>query len=318
MAFGQTRGTRRRTPRKLLLTSVVMVGAFAIGAALVAHHYWPFQESSVRRELQSASGAKVSFGNFHSRYFPPGCVAEHVVFHSDYDSQPVITVRRLVIRSYFGGMLHNHVSLIRAEGMHVSLSQADLKKDRSQQRVIDRLVADDAVLEVRRKSGNLPFAFHKFQVKNLDSSGPSSFDAAFENPLPAGLIRTSGQIGPWNATQAEDTPVSGKYSLEHSDLGVFSGIAGILSSSGTFRGSFTQLEVEGSATTPDLQVTKTHHELPLESRFHVTVNAISGDVVLDRVRAKFGQNQIAARGTIGHQQYRRRTFYAPGNATTPE
>jgi AsmA-like C-terminal region len=301
MASGEIRGHRHRLRLVLLTTAVIIVVVVVFAGAVLVHHFWPFTEGAVRADLGSAASANVRFGSFHDRYFPPGCVAENVVFQRAGSPEPLITIRKLTIRSYLGGMLHSHVSLIRADGMHVILSSSGFVKRHpgGQQRMIDRLVADDAVLELRRKGRDLPFVFHQFVMRNLGGNGPVNFSAIFDNPMPAGLVRTSGQFGPWNSTHSDQTPVSGKYSLEHADLRVFKSIAGILSSTGNFRGTFKQIDIEGTTTTPEFEVTKTRHSLPLATNFNAAVDATSGDVVLDEVKARFGHNDITARGTIG-------------------
>jgi Tfp pilus assembly protein PilE len=214
----------RRT-HKVLFTVAGVVVAVLIAGILLLHHYWPFTESAVRADLASASAANVHFAHFHDTYFPPGCVADDVVFQRQDSDHPLITMRRLTIRSYLGGLLYSHVSLIRAEGMHVILTGSDFaKKDPGgQQHVIDRLVADDAVLEIPHKSGKafMQFVFHKFMMKNLGGNGPVHFYAVFDNPMPRGAIQTEGEFGPWDKSSADETPVSGNYSLNNADMSVF-------------------------------------------------------------------------------------------------
>ena len=303
MGSGTTREHRRGGVRKVLLTAAAIVVLLLIAAAIVAHHYWPFTESAVRADLASDASANVRFGSFHQTFFPPGCIAENVVFQRDNSTEPLITIRRLTIRSYLGGLLHNHVSLVRAEGMHVTLTGSNFAQNdsNSQHSTVDRLVADDAVLEIRRSDPqhSLRFVFHKFTMKNLGGSGPVSFSAVFDNPLPAGLLRTSGQFGPWNGSHPDATPVSGKYSLEQADMGVFGGIGGIVSSDGDFSGTFKEINLKGSTIIPEFEVKKTHHSLPLETHFDATVDADNGNVVLHQVKARFGHNDIVAQGTVG-------------------
>ena len=63
------------------------------------------------------------------------------------------------------------------------------------------------------------------------------YEAVLTNPKPRGLIRSAGTFGPWDADDPADTPLGGDYVLEHADLGVFQGIAGILESKGHFDGT---------------------------------------------------------------------------------
>jgi hypothetical protein len=295
-AFSLPRSTRK----------VLVIGAYALGAAVIVgiallHFYWPFTEAAVRRELGNVAVTNVTFREFHDKYFPPGCVAEGVVFQRDGSNVPLITIQRLVIRSNIFGLMHRHVSLIRLEGAQANWQQVGKRADQnSKPTVIDRFVADGAVLEIPRNSpdGPLRFAFHKFEVGNLRGPGQSTFAAELDNPLPHGLVRVSGHFGPWNNAQAAKTALDGNYSLEHGDLGVFHSIGGLVSSSGRFSGVFEKLEVQGQTSTPEFEVTSTQHHLPLETHFHGVVEGPSGNVSLSNVKAQFGRDVLDAHGTI--------------------
>ena len=299
----------RPLKRIALVILCVLVCALSVGA-VIAHHFWPYGEASVRSSLAESASANVRFGSFHERYFPPGCVAENVIFQRDNAGPPLISIKRLIIRSNPGGILSGRVSVVRAEGMHVVLSRADFSETRAsdKQITVGKLVADGAVLEVHRKGGAQPlrFAFHKFQLENLGGSGATRFAAEFENPMPAGLVRTSGQFGPWNSSDPAATVASGKYSLENADLAVFKSIAGKTSSDGDFKGTFKQMEIEGATTTPEFEVTSTHHKLPLQTHFSAAVNARNGETILRRVKASFGRDEIDAQGRIGHDLHGKR------------
>lgn len=270
---------------------------------MLLHHFWPFTESAMRARLGESTAASVKFGSFHRKYFPPGCTMENVVFQRRSGRPPLASIRRLTITSNLFGLLKRHISLMQAEGMHVELGRADFSADisSSQQAVVESFVADDAVLDVRRKTQPLRFTFHKFQLQNLGGSGAIKFAAVFDNPIPAGRIETSGQFGPWLSSDPGGTRVSGTYSLANADLGVFNSIGGIISSDGNFKGTFKQMEVEGSTTTPEFEVAYTQHKLPLQTRFKAAVNAINGETVLRSVKANFGRDQIDAHGSIGRQ-----------------
>jgi len=200
----------RSRGKKTLLIAVLIGLVLVICRAALAHHYWPLTQSAVRSDLAHVTSANVRFGSFHQTYFPLGCVAENVVFQRGDSPAPLITIRRLVIRAYLSGMLRNHVNVVRAEGMHILVTGSDLDETRStgRHRIVDRLVADDAVFEIRRSDPkrNVSFVFHKFMMKNLGGLDPVSFSAVLDNPLPAGQLTMSGQFGPWNSADSENTP----------------------------------------------------------------------------------------------------------------
>ncbi|MGH9514088.1 MAG: hypothetical protein ACRD3P_00220 [Terriglobales bacterium] len=294
--------SRRHIKRIAAVAVMVLLCAAGVGVVLL-HHFWPFTESSVRDRLGESTAANVKFGAFRETYFPPGCIMENVVFQRSDSGASLISIRRLTITSNLAGLLEHHISLLRAEGMHVTLGRADFSADisSSEKTIVDTLVADDALLDVQQKAQPMKFVFHKFQVQNLGGSGAIKFAATFDNPMPAGLIQTSGQFGPWNSSDLSATPVSGTYALSNADLGVFHSIGGVLSSGGNFNGTFKQMEVEGSTTTPEFEVAYTRHKLPLQTRFKAAVNAINGEAILHSVKANFGRDQIDAHGRIGRQ-----------------
>jgi AsmA-like C-terminal region len=285
----------------LIAGSILLV--VVVAAAVVVQRHWPFTEAKVRSDLESATSSQVRFGNFRTRYFPPGCVAENVVFQQN-PGTPLMTIRRLTVESTFAGLLRHHVSLLRAEGLHGVLQFKGFKKNNSGRKVIiDKLVADDAMLDIPRKSPQekAQFVFHKFLMTNLNSGGVVTFDAQFENPMPRGMLQASGQFGPWNAGNPGATPVQGKYSLDKADLGVFHSIAGNLSSSGSWHGTFKQMRVEGSTHSPEFIVSKTRHGLPLDSDFHAEVDAANGDVIVREIKARFGKDEITGSGSIARR-----------------
>ncbi len=60
-------------------------------------------------------------------YLPkPGCVAENVTFrHSgDKSGQPFLTIQTLKIVGTYHGLLTNHISLIKADGLRVTIAPA--------------------------------------------------------------------------------------------------------------------------------------------------------------------------------------------------
>jgi AsmA-like C-terminal region len=290
--------------RKILITAACVAVAITVAGLFLLHHYWPFSEAAVRKELGDAASASVTFSSFHDKYFPPGCAAEGVVFRRDGSGTPLITIRRLVITSNLFGLLHHHVSLIRAEGALVHWQRASNAGDPpGRPTIIDRLVADDGVLEIPRASKQpLRFAFRKFEVKNLRGPGQSTFKAEFDNPLPHGALQVAGHFGPWNSSHPSKTALDGNYSLDKADMSVFHSVGGLISSTGHFSGVFDHLDVQAQASMPGLEVTKTHHSLPLKADFSVLVDGPSGDVFVRRMKAQFGKDDLDVNGSIARDQ----------------
>lgn len=302
MSFVTPTRSRKRIRHIVAIVVLVVLCVAASGAVLLLH-FWPFTESSVRARLGESTAANVKFGSFHEKYFPPGCVMENVTFQRESSAPALISIQRLTISSSFVGLLRHHISQLHAEGLHATIGHADFSANISptSHTVVDSFIADDAVLDVRRKTQPMKFVFHRFQLRNLGGTGALKFTAVFDNPMPAGLVQTSGQLGPWNSSDPASTPVSGTYKLSNADLAVFDSIGGVLSSDGNFQGMLKQMEVEGSTRTPEFEVAYTHHKLPLQTQFKAAVNAVNGEALLHNVKATFGRDQIEAQGRVGNQ-----------------
>jgi len=103
------RGPKSRTGKSIVIGGAVLL-VLIVGGVILLHHFWPFTEDAVKRELGEAASAKVSFRKFHDSYFPPGCVAEGAVFQRSASGTPFISIQRLTIRSNFFDLLHHHIA----------------------------------------------------------------------------------------------------------------------------------------------------------------------------------------------------------------
>ncbi len=150
------------------------------------------------------------------------------------------------------------------------------------------------------KPGKLPMEWAIAHLKLTDLSADTTmrFAADLTNPRPPGTIQTSGSIGPWNVSDPGATPVTGEYTFTHADLGVFKGIAGILSSKGSYQGILRNLTVDGETDTPDFRLTQFGTPVPLHTTFHALVDGTNGDTSLQPVNATLGQTQFTVLGTV--------------------
>jgi len=152
------------------------------------------------------------------------------------------------------------------------------------------------------KPGKLPLEFDIARIKlsHVSVGGSMQFDAQLTNPRPAGIIVTSGSMGPWVVEDPGETPVMGNYRFQNADLGVFKGIAGILNSTGKYQGALRNLTVDGHADVPDFRLTHFGTSVPLVTEFHATVDGTNGDTWLQPVHATLGQSRFTAEGKIVH------------------
>jgi AsmA-like C-terminal region len=294
--------------KKLIVRAGSTAVVIFLGAIVVLALRWPFTYQAVLKELENASQSRVVIGAFHGTFFPrPGCILEHVTFqhNAKAGTPPLITVERLRIEGSFSGLFTKHVKRIHAEGMHIVMpprgSDEHFQIPKRSPFVIDDLIADGAILEVASREADrqpLKFSFHNFVLSNVGGNGPASFQAKLSNPEPPGDITTAGKFGPWRAEDVGKTAVSGEYWFEQADLGVFRGIAGLLSSSGKFSGELDRIEVQGLTDTPRFTVTSSSHQVQLRTRFHAVVNGENGDTFLQKGAATFGKTTVWSEGSV--------------------
>jgi hypothetical protein len=135
----------------------------------------------------------------------------------------------------------------------------------------------------------------------MDSLGVSQtipYIATLTNPVPQGEIETSGTFGPWNVAHPARTPISGKYNFANANLDTIEGLAGVLSSTGEFRGPINRIEVEGTTDTPKFQVDAGGLPVPLKTKFTAIVDGSDGDTYLQRVEASFLNTSLTAKGAV--------------------
>jgi hypothetical protein len=294
--------------RKFVAMVAFLTAALLLGGVVFVASHWPFSRKAVLKELEDASLSKVDVDTFHGTYFPrPGCVLEHVTFQHNPKpgAPPLITVERIRIEGSFPGLFRKAVRRIRAQGMRIRIpppgTDEHFQTPQRSNFVIDDLIADGATLEVASRQPDkepLKFSFHDFALSHVGSSGPASFKARLSNPEPPGEITATGKFGPWNADDVGKTRVSGEYFFQHADLGVFRGIAGLLSSSGKFSGVLDGIEVQGVTDTPHFTVTSSSHQVQLRTRFHVVVNGENGDTFLETVAANFWKTTVWSEGNV--------------------
>lgn len=119
--------------------------------------------------------------------------------------------------------------------------------------VIQVLEAPDSRLVILPRDPSLApleFVMHRLTLRSAARGRAMRYETELTNAKPSGLIRCHGSFGPWEAESPSDTPVSGEYTFEKADLGVFRGIAGMLSSQGKFRGVLGEIAVDGTTRTP--------------------------------------------------------------------
>jgi AsmA-like protein len=288
-----------------------------IGAIYLVRN-WPFTREAVTVALQDRFARTVEIRSFRNTYFPPGFVAEGVSFlHREHKNlPPLITVQTLALRGSFVGLLsiHKYVAYVQVIGLHVLVPPADttgkahgvmpLTDSSSNSLTIGEIQTDGAVLEFmssRHDKEPYKLEIQHLTLDNVGQRGPMRFRVTLHNTEPPGEIGSTGQFGPWDAEDPGSTPVSGTYTFENANLGIFQGIAGTLGSHGKFTGTLGRLESDGGVDIPNFHVSGSSHTVHMSTEFHAAVNATDGDTSLQNVQSHFQRTTVLSQGGVtGH------------------
>ena len=270
----------------------------------------------------------VQIGEFHvTTHFPRlECEADDVIvrFQGRQDLPPVIAMHKLNLSTSVSGLLHipARIHSVTIEGLQLNIPPRTGARgapgpgnfmQRSRRVRFDKIRADGTVLKILpRDPQKAPHEFDigKLRLSSTGSAGALAFRARLSNPSPPGEITSSGIFGPWNVEKPSLTAVSGTYVFENANLGVFNGIAGMLSSEGKYQGVLEKIEVEGVTDTPGFEVTRAGNPVHLATTFSATVDGTDGDTYLHPVVSRFGKTTLVAQGKI------ERTQGKPGRTVT--
>jgi len=318
--------------RKALLYGSIIIGLLIVGGGTALYFYakgfGPRAKQRVVQALEDRFDADVELKSLDLSLYPlPKAVGEGLsIRHKGWtDPHPLIYIRRFTAQTDFSTLIdrRNQVSLVRLEGLEIHLpprggstlresvennykvASAEPGKDTTRFRfLIKTIIADGTVLEIEPKEeGKDPLRFD-IRTLRLHSVGPGqamAFKASLTNAKPPGLIDTSGSFGPWQKDDPRSTAVSGNYTFQNANLGVFKGISGILSSTGKYGGVLQHIEVNGTTDTPRFALKRGGEPVHLTTSFHSAVDGTDGDTILDPVDAHFLHSEFICRGGVVHQ-----------------
>ena len=294
--------------RWLLPLAIIFLVVLCIGGIILAFH-WPFTSQNVTKSIQESWPGEISVQGFRSRYFPhPGCVMQNVALTrgSDNSGPPLVAIQSVTVQANYRDLMlrPGYISRIVLEGLKISVpaehgtSQQTSRSSKSSTR-IGEVFTKDATLEVATKDdGPLKFEIHQLSLKSVTDSSPMSYDLAMRNAKPPGEIRSRGKLGPWDRLHMNDIPLSGSYTFNDVDLGVFQGIGGILAATGDFHGALGRIETQGSTDIPKFEVTRSHHPVAVKAKFNATVDGMSGDTIVHSVDGEFLKTPVHVEGSV--------------------
>jgi hypothetical protein len=313
----------RRTRIWVLLAALGVLATVVIVALLSIPLRSDTLKARVIALLTEELESEVTIETLNGRVFPRVSVSgTGVVIRQKgrTDVPPLITIAEFEIRGSLRDLMQHprRVAEVRLRGLQVKIppgddgddgdekrekseaqNQADIR--RLQRVIIERFEAPDTVITlIPRRTGKQPkiFTVHHLVMDSLGVSQTIPYIATLTNPVPKGEIETSGTFGPWNVAHPARTPVTGKYVFANANLDTIEGLAGVLSSTGEFRGPLNRIEVEGTTDTPKFQVDAGGLPVPLKTRFTAIVDGSDGDTYLKQVDASFLETSMTARGAV--------------------
>lgn len=290
-------------------------------------NFGPQARERIIHALEDRFDADVDLKSLEISVYPrPKVVGEGLsIRHKGWaDPQPLLYIRRFVAETDYDTLIEkrNHVDLVRLEGLEIHVpprgrSSSILKTEQNYQvesgepgkdqtRLafrIEAIIADGTLLEIEPKieaKEPLEFEIKKLTLHSVGAGEAMTFKAQLTNAKPPGLIASNGSFGPWQKDDPRATPVSGNYQFQNANLGVFTGISGILSSTGSYRGVLQHIEVDGNTDTPRFALKRGGEAVHLTTNFHSVVNGTDGDTILDPVDARFLRSEFICRGGVVH------------------
>jgi AsmA-like C-terminal region len=309
----RTSSPLKRHHKLIILGCVVFVALCILGFVYI--RILPFSEQAILKELSEASDSQVTAHGYHRTHFPsPGCVLERVEFHKGPKHFMLVSIDKLVIKGTYLGLLRHHVHHINAIRAHIFIPPFGTNlsfESKHSNTVVEELIANGALVEFESSDTHknpLVFDVHEALLTDIRWDTPINYRLKFHNPEPPGEISVNGKFGAWTHGQPEETPISGEYSFDHANLGVYGGIAGYLSSQGKFQGVLKHIDVLGQTDTPDFEVTSGGHRVNLTTKFDAYVDGMHGDTYLKRIEAHFGRTTVVGSGSVARKQGRKGKF----------
>ena len=275
---------------------------------------WPYTRSAVVTGLSHNMGRPVQIGAFHPTFFPLGFVAYDVRFikTDPHHGPSTVTIHKaVVVASHLDTFLNRkRLKRILIVGLHVTIpsgpSTSEGKRSSSRHgppkfTFIGQIDMQDSSIEF--PSSDTDTSPFKVMVKaatldNVNLHSPSAFHVELVTNEPQGVIRSTGQLGPWNWDDAGRTLLTGSFTFNQADLSTVGDVKGLLNAQGKFNGLLGHVICNGRIEVPQFGTTNGSHVLPLSTTFQATVNGLNGDTVLNDVESRLNRTIIKVQGEI--------------------
>jgi hypothetical protein len=264
--------------------------------------------------LEDRFQSDVDLQDFHVKVFPKMEVTGEglaLQYRNAASAPPLIRIEKFSFELGFLGIFRvpHRIARVHLQRMTITIPPREQRipsppkqaRTKIPQVTITEIQCDDTeLLTLSNKPGKEPldWEIHNLVLHEVGANKSFNFHGTLTNAKPKGEIDTHGQFGPWDTEDPGATPVDGSYAFANADLGPFPGIAGILASTGNYKGQLDTLETSGITDTPDFSLDKVGKPVPLHTDFSATVDGTNGDTKLHPVRALLGQSVIIAVGSV--------------------
>jgi hypothetical protein len=302
-------GSTALSVRRWLARAAIAVAAIVLAGCPGRQVLNRYAERRALAALQSSYDTRVQVASLHVRLFPGVRVtAEGITLpqRKRPGLPPFIFIRRVSAEASVPGVLRGpaHVAFAQLEGLEIHVPprrEGASRKGRTPEFVIDQLRADNARLEILPRNANkqpLEFDIRELTMNDAGAATPMRFRAILTNARPTGDIHSAGKFGPLQLDDPAASPVEGSYTFQNADLSVFKGIAGILSSQGSYRGALDHIEVKGHTDTPRFSVLLSGNPVRLTTQFQAVVDRMNGDTRLNQVNGQLGHTSLTVTGAV--------------------
>lgn len=292
-----------------------MFFSIVLATAFLAEAHWPYRYRIIKPMLEEVLGGQVTIAHYHRTYFPhPGFMATGITLdrHPTPGVPPLGTVGSIFVQGTWLDLLmfRERVRQVDLTGLHLVIpaeGSAANKKEfppgssssfSGPETLIDQLRIHNSTLDViRAEGGTYSFPIRMLTIGNLQKGRVLSYSVDMTNARPRGHIFSVGSFGPLNPGSLGATPLSGHFTFENVDLHDIGDIGGTLSSEGSFQGNLAQFRAEASTFTPDFSVDG-GQATPVTVSAHCTINALSGDVLLDAIDANVELTAMHFQGAV--------------------
>jgi len=310
---------RRRIPRWVSITALVVLLVLLVIVEIVLRHAGPILKGRVEETLRTRFESRVELASLDVsflrgieatgkglRIFPPDPVVAAGA------TKPLIEIANFHFHSGMLGLFFKpmHVRSVQVTGLQINIPPREMRQETSKTNSghkgkikirVDDIVCDNSRLTIGTSNPNKDpkdFELKHIVLHDIGPNSPWKFDAVLTNAVPRGEIHSIGRFGPWQTESPGDSSVGGHYTFEHADLNSITGIGGDLFSVGNFKGQLNKIIVDGTTETANFSLDTAHHPVPLYTQFHCIVDGTTGDTYLDAIRAKLRNSNFTTSGAV--------------------